>query len=124
MNHDAMENDPQSPEILRLKEELGALAQTRERSDYACECSWTRISACLREEAPSREIHLWRWAAIGSCAVLVTLLTYTHSTSGSGPIAESRNPQIWVSGFHSSQAQADVVWATGYDYLPASYPVK
>lgn len=124
MNHDAMEKDLQSAEIQRLKEELSALAQSREPADYACECSWTRIRTCLLEENRSQDLHLWRWAAIGSCAALVAILSLTKSGTKDAPFAESRNPQIWVSGFHSSPAQADVVWATGYDYLPASYPVK
>lgn len=125
MNDDAMENDLQSAEIQRLKEELAALAQGREPADFACDCSWTRIRTSLLEETRSSDLHLWRWAAIASCATLVTLLSLAKfGAKDVIPFAESRNPQIWVSGFHSSPAQADVVWATGYDYLPASYPVK
>ena len=124
MNQDTMENDLPAGEFRQLKEELGALAQTRERSDFACECSWTRIRTCLLEEDRSKDLHLWRWAAIGSSLTLLALLLLTQTGNNDAPIAVSRNPQIWVSGFHSSRAQADVVWATGYDYIPASYPVR
>ncbi|MDX6766732.1 MAG: hypothetical protein SFU85_08070 [Candidatus Methylacidiphilales bacterium] len=124
MKPDAMEKDLQTPEVEHLKAALTEIARERQPSEFACECSWTRLRTCLLEENRSSDLHLWRWTAIGSCALLVLLLTLARNGSPDAPVAESRNPQIWVSGFHSAPAQADVVWATGYDYLPASYRVK
>lgn len=37
------------------------------------------------------------------------------------PTVAMANPDVHAVSFHSSEAAADVIWATGYTYLPASF---
>jgi hypothetical protein len=125
---DAMECGLTEQELARLRRALHRARQAELRSSQH-ECwAWTRLEACLREESTARaSTTFWRWAAAGSLAALAAALILTGSSTSSSPtvpVAESQNPKVWASGFHSADAHADVIWANGYDYIPASYSLK
>jgi hypothetical protein len=126
MNEDAMEQELQSEDTARLERALKESRALQDRSEAHESWAWTRLQVSLKEESASPHTHFWRWAAIGSAAVLAVLvfLNTSDTAQSTFPVAESQNPRVWASGFHFPEAQADVIWATGYDYIPASYSIK
>jgi anti-sigma-K factor RskA len=128
MKREEMEQELRSEDTVRLGHALKECCCRETRTEQH-ECwAWTRLQACKREAAPSSSLFFWRSAAVGSAAVLLAMVIVSswqkRLDMPAVPVAVSQNPHVWASGFHFPEAKADVIWATGYDYIPASYPVK
>lgn len=123
---DALECGLSTEELARLHQALySARAVDRRSEQHEC-WAWTRLQACLQQDRSSASsLAFWRWAAIGSLALLVAALFLISRPDPSNiPVVETQNPKVWVGGFHFAEVNADVIWASGYDYIPASYSVK
>lgn len=119
-------------ELQNLRELLKAASAERQRSAQHQEWAWTRCCAQMRENPPAPS--LWfvfnrnlRWLGTGVTAGLVALFSIQYfSASGTGPlpVVTANSKSISAVPFHSPKAQADVIWVSGYNYLPASHTIR
>lgn len=123
---DALECGLTEEEVRLLTRDLRLHRQQHAHDGAFTDWSWTRLQARLRQNhRPSPALVFWRWAAATSMAALALFLVLQiRNPVPQSPVAETQNPRLWASGYHFPSAQADVIWATGYDYIPASYSVK
>lgn len=124
MNPDTQPNPLPNEEVARLGEALRDCCCRQQRTEQH-ECwAWTRLQATLRD-SPSNRAGFWTWALAGAAtAALALAVLVPGDGTDQSPVAQSQSTRIWAGGYHMHEARADVIWATGYDYIPASYPVK
>jgi len=118
-------------ELQSLRELLRSASAERQRSSQHQQWAWTRCQACMKEEAsaPSFWVLLHRnlrWLGTGMALALVLLcMPYLGSASGEPlPVVTANSKSISAVPFHSPKAQADVIWVSGYNYLPASHTIR
>jgi hypothetical protein len=137
-------------ELARLRDQLRHVAAQDGSSGQEQAWAWTRLQARLREEEESEShamgwLPYFKWAALGAIGLFMVSLFVRFQTEPSGlevaslsppaalaesvpsaeeprlPTVAMANPDMHAVSFHSSEAAADVIWATGYTYLPASF---
>ncbi|MFH1067496.1 MAG: hypothetical protein V1746_06310 [bacterium] len=116
-------------ETLELREKLRELAVEQLPGAQEQRWAWMRLEARLL--APKDASRLFfpflRLAGWGVVAVLALGLGASFWKNGimeRPPIIASMSPSINVVTFHAKEVNADVIWATGYDYLPASSQIR
>jgi len=119
-------------ELHSLRELLKTAAAQRQRSAQHQQWAWTRCCAQMREVPPTPSFWMLfnrnlRWLGSGVALGLIALvsLPYLHS-GGMGvlPVVRASSASISAVPFHSPKAQADVIWVSGYNYLPASHTIR
>lgn len=128
---DASPSSETQRELQNLRELLKA-ASAEKRSAQHQEWAWTRCCAQMRENPSSPSLwfilnHNLRWLGTGVTAGLVALISIQYfSASGTGPlpVVTANSESISAVPFHSPKAQADVIWVSGYNYLPASHTIR
>lgn len=116
-------------ETLELQEKLRGLAVEQLPSEQEQKWAWMRLEArLLAPKSSGRFIFpLTRFLGWGVIAALVVGLGMSFWRTGvleTPPSVASMNPSIYVVAFHAKEVNADVIWATGYDYLPASRQIR
>ncbi|MEO0453436.1 MAG: hypothetical protein AAFY98_04790 [Verrucomicrobiota bacterium] len=111
-----------------IRDIRGACAEN-ERSDFHQSSSWTRLEAQMEVSAPRKSLSgLLAPAllpAVAGVVLAIWLIPLSADEIGmtDAPnisISESKN-HIYVTPFHSKGVDADVIWAEGYQYIPAHY---
>lgn len=119
-------------ELIQLRNRLlDYHANTLDRSDFHQQASWTRLRSRLEQKPASRRLgsFLAPVALPGLLGVILALWLLPATTDTIGKVdapnieISNRQPTIYVTPFHSKSVQADVIWAEGYQYIPASYSV-
>jgi len=131
---EAMEADPQrDTELIRLRNQLRDYAdETQSRSPLHQSASWTRLRSRLK---PERQTPLFQRflapAALPALAGIILGLWLLPSqrdaigkTDAPNIEISNREPTIYVTPFHSKSVNADVIWAEGYQYIPASHTLR
>lgn len=145
--------DARLRDLRKLREELRRMQDEEGPSEQEQIWAWTRLSSQMSPSKPRWSLWYGLSTAlavltlIGVIAVVEmnrgpeatqeSLTTVAKSDEGisTGPVYRTiqgrpelsvthMRPQISVVPFHSEPAKADVIWATGYQYLSASYEVK
>lgn len=119
---DSLDITPTSA-LQELRRDLRSLAQVQDRSDQHQAWAWTRLREELKKEEPSF-FSLWkmRLLPVTGLAVLFLVAGVLFYTSKSDLNIDSTGPELFANTFKSNGA--DVVWVTGYHYIPSSYPLK
>jgi len=110
--------------MMRLREDLkNATNMVRDRSDFHQSTAWTRLESRMDEVQPGIPLgRMLSYFATAAAAVIVTILIMSQVNSGSGlPEISKSQPGIYATPFYSEDAEADVIWAEGYEYIPANY---
>lgn len=123
--------DPDQSDLARITACLRQTACQASRSPQHQQWAWTRLEAA-GATAPSWRDHLsLRWFATGTVAALCLGLIALQMVPGKSSAEQAPSATVLVKGeklhavpFHSERANADVIWVDGYDYLPASYPLR
>jgi hypothetical protein len=137
-------------ELSRLREQLRQTAAQDSPSSQEQVWAWTRLQARLREEEEQTSaawLPALKWAAYGAIGLFMVSVFVRFQADSTGdtslaelsptpaalvaeavaagegrlPTVAMANPDVHAVSFHSSEAAADVIWATGYNYLPASF---
>jgi len=95
-----------------------------DRSQFHQASAWTRLQTHIAEDSPRR----FAWGRIlsymttATVAVIVTVALMSRTNIGQGlPEISRSQPGIYATPFYSKDAEADVIWAEGYQYIPANY---
>ena len=110
--------------LLRLREDLKEATDVRhDRSDFHQSAAWTRLEARMDDVKPGLPLgRILSYAATAATAVVVTMVLMSNGDSGQGlPEISKSKPGIYATPFYSEDAEADVIWAEGYQYIPANY---
>ncbi len=110
--------------LLRLRQDLqAAVDEDSLRSDFHQATAWTRLEARMEEPSPSMSFgRLLSYLATAATAVVVTVVLMAGGDAGEGlPQISGSQPGIYATPFYSEDAEADVIWAEGYQYIPANY---
>ncbi len=131
-NSDRVLGGSSKSELSRLRNQLCDYHQsTQDRSEFHQQASWTRLRSRLEEKPGRRGLSsfLAPVALPGFMGVILALWLIPGTTDTIGKVdapnieISTRQPNIYVTPFHSKSVQADVIWAEGYHYIPASYTV-
>jgi hypothetical protein len=121
---------PEQLELARVREELMRLRETVARTPQHQAWAWTRLEASLRQPAePWWALVSLKWftggVAVAACAGLALMMLRSEVVdTGWKTTVVSQGEKLHAVPFHSKRANADVLWVDGYDYLPASYPLR
>ncbi|MEM1157566.1 MAG: hypothetical protein AAGH72_04850 [Verrucomicrobiota bacterium] len=110
--------------LLRLREDLkDAVELNQDRSDFHQSAAWTRLEARMVEVKPGMSLgRILSYCVTAAAAVVVTMVLMSTGGSGQGlPEISKAQPGIYATPFYSEDAEADVIWAEGYEYIPANY---
>jgi hypothetical protein len=119
-------------ELIQLRKQLRDYSEsTQDRSDFHQKASWTRLQSRLDKKTASRGFSsfLAPIALPGLMGIILAIWLIPGTTDTIGKVdapnieISTRQPNIYVTPFHSKSVQADVIWAEGYQYIPASYTV-
>ena len=119
-------------ELQSLCEILKSASLERQRSSQHQEWAWTRCCAQMREKQSQPSFWMvlnrnMRWLGTGVALGLVALVSVSYlnsENSGPLPVVTANSESISAVPFHSPKAKADVIWVSGYNYLPASYNIR
>lgn len=110
--------------LLKLRKDLKeATGVVCDRSDFHQSTAWTRLEARMDEPSPVMPLsRMLSYFATAAAAVVVTMFIMSRADSGEGlPQISGSQPGIYATPFYSEDAKADVIWAEGYQYIPANY---
>jgi len=110
--------------LLRLRADLKeAVDVCHDRSDFHQSAAWTRLEARMDDVSPGMPLgRMLSYFATAAAAVVVTVVLMSTGNSGQGlPEISKSHPGIYATPFYSEDAEADVIWAEGYEYIPANY---
>jgi hypothetical protein len=112
-----------STELSRLQTKLRLDASFTARSDQHQTWAWTRLREELKA-TPSHSLFSWKKYLAPSLAATAVLLlgAYLLTSSRNNLSIESISPDLYAQTFQSGEAE--VIWITGYNYIPSSYPIK
>ncbi|GAB4240428.1 MAG: hypothetical protein OHK005_02630 [Candidatus Methylacidiphilales bacterium] len=119
--------DQEQAELARVCACLRQMAEVSSRSPQHQQWAWTRLQAGMSRSSWLDHFSI-RWFAVGAAAAAcVGLALYLYQPVGNdGPNATiyAKGEKLHAVPFHSKPANADVIWVDGYEYLPASYPLR
>ena len=123
---DLLESEkPGTGELSRLQQDLRRHAAENERSDQHQTWAWTRLRAVL-QSPNTGHVSAWNWQRLFlpslAGATLILLGAYLLSGSGADLKISITGSDLYANTFTSGEAQ--VIWVTGYNYIPSSYPIK
>lgn len=110
--------------LLKLRLDLKQACQENRPSDFEQSTAWTRLESRLEPRPASSVGRLIYYVATAGAAVALTAMFFMSrgSTGSEGlPRISEAKPGIYVTPFYSEEAKADVIWAEGYQYIPANY---
>ena len=111
--------------LLRLRLDLKqATDEEHRRSRFHQSTAWTRLESRIDEQPASMGFMraLSYFATAAAAVVLTVFLMSRGDASSEGlPQISGSQPGIYATPFHSKDAEADVIWAEGYQYIPATY---
>ncbi|MFQ3671880.1 MAG: hypothetical protein SNJ84_10535, partial [Verrucomicrobiia bacterium] len=119
---------PDQQELAQLCSCLRAAAPSRSLQHQ--QWAWTRLHANAANPATGPDFLSVRWFATGAAAALglglalFVLRPGAESPTTTTPTIMAKGDKLHAVPFHSKRANADVIWVDGYDYLPASYPLR
>lgn len=125
--------DPEIEALRRLREHALDFHDSEGRSSQHQVWAWTRLESRMREERHASRWGLWYGLSAALSVVTISGIILFEgmlsSSQGSQTVAAGlkilkSSPTIYATPFHSKEADADVVWATGYRYLPSSYSIN
>lgn len=116
--------NPGTGDLSRLQQNLRRHAAENERSDQHQSWAWTRLREELQSPAGQDSVWNWQRLFLPSLAGVALLLLGTHLLSGSASdlLIDSTGSDFYANTFKSGEAE--VIWVTGYNYIPSSYPIK
>jgi len=112
--------------LLKLRIDLKQASEQWKPSSFEQNTAWTRQETRLTR-SPERSSFLFKsvsYVGTATVAVVVTLifLSWQKESSPQGlPKISEAQPGIYATPFYSEKAKADVIWAEGYEYIPATY---
>lgn len=111
-----------SSELGTLRTEVVLAEKVNLRSNQEQAWAWTRLREELRTE--KTEQFAWRKFFLPAAGVLsmIVVLGWLLSSEHSLLTVETMGTDLYAKTFKSGGAE--VVWVTGYAYIPSSYPLK
>lgn len=110
--------------LLRLRLDLKQACEENRPSQFEQATAWTRLETRLERKPESSFGRLFSYVATAGAAVALTAFFFMSGgpagSEGLPQISEAK-PGIYVTPFYSEEAKADVIWAEGYQYIPANY---
>ncbi|MGF1677830.1 MAG: hypothetical protein ACFCUX_01405 [Candidatus Methylacidiphilales bacterium] len=114
--------------LARLRHDLIHVAVNSERSSFHQSTAWVRLEARMQEstESPIRVPFWLKLSSYAATAAVAATVVFLLSESNKDPggilpeISDSR-PGIYATPFYSKEAKAEVIWAEGYQYIPAGF---
>lgn len=110
--------------LLRLRQDLkSATSDLHNRSAFHQTAAWTRLETRIHEKNSGFSFGKFlSYGSTAAAAVVVTMVLMSGGDSGEGlPQISNAQPGIYATPFYSEDAEADVIWAEGYQYIPATY---
>lgn len=116
-------------ELQALKVSLQKISEENAPSDQEQRWAWTRLDARLitptRQSGSFTWIRAAGWGVLASLALCVSVAFYNFNNPlGFAPTITSSDPDLSAVYFYSKDASADVIWVSGYDYLPQDYAIR
>ncbi|MEM9445459.1 MAG: hypothetical protein AAGA18_08895 [Verrucomicrobiota bacterium] len=129
-----------SSDLNQIRYHLSSLKSQDLTSDERQRWAWTRFSASMKARKKKSHFFL-NWSLAGAATVLLLTGTVAFNNSDNSqqestgnqvvtltvhaqPEVTESEPEIHAVPFYSEDAEADVIWATGYDYLPSTYELE
>jgi hypothetical protein len=122
---DLLDSGSQAPtDLSTLQNRLRGHAADLERSDQHQIWAWTRLREELKSSPRLEPSSIWkRWLMPSMAGIALFLLgAYLLVASRSDLSIDSTGLNLYAQTFKTGDAQ--VVWVTGYSYIPSSTPLK
>jgi hypothetical protein len=111
--------------LLKLRLDLKqATNEDHRRSQFHQSTAWTRLEARMDDRPAGMSFgRILSYLTTAAVAVVVTAALMSRGGDGADglPQISGSKPGIYATPFYSEGAQADVIWAEGYQYIPANY---
>jgi hypothetical protein len=116
--------NPAATDLSALQKQLQHLAANQERGDQHQRWAWTRLREELKPSPPLESTSVWkRWLMPSITGIALFLLgAYLLVASRSDLSIDSTGLNLYAQTFKTGNAE--VVWVTGYSYIPSSTPLK
>lgn len=113
--------------LKELRDELRALSKEELPSGQSQRWAWTRFEAHMRGWGISAKkwwsVRAVGWGVVAMLTVWIGVSTW-NAPLRDLPVVTAVHPTMSAVTFYSREADADVIWVDGYDYMPESYTIQ
>lgn len=90
--------------------------------------AWSRLEAYMATPEPEPASFFWLrfsgWGALASLALLILVSIALSPETLRPPVVLNVDSTMNAVAFHSPEAQADVIWVNGYEYMSDGVPIQ